>query len=95
MILLRLFILWDQFQSRILLYNTTLLLYLNLCWQIWLDVTPNLDEYLLYFTDNILQRRKSQVEVKLNQEHWCKAKKLATEAFLRELVKQEEIKDSA
>lgn len=54
MILLGLFVPWDQLQSRFLSYNATILSYSNLSWQIWLDVKPSLDEYILYYADNVL-----------------------------------------
>lgn len=38
--------------------------------------------------------RKSQIEVKLDQEQQYKAKELATEAFWRELVEQNKVKNS-
>ena len=94
MILLELFVFWDQLQSRLLLYNATILSYLNLSWQIWLDVKPSLDEYIFYYANNVLQMRKSQIKVKLDQEQQCKAKKLAIEAFLQELVEEEKVEDS-
>ena len=66
MILLGLFVPWDQLQSRFLLYNATILLYSNLSWQIWLYVKPSLDEYIFYCANNVLQMKKSQIEVKLD-----------------------------
>ena len=93
MILLGLFVPWDQLQNRFLLYNAIVLSYPSFCWQIWLDVIPDLDNYLFYCADNILQMRKSQIEVKLDQEQRREAKESITEAFWWELVEQEEVKD--
>ena len=81
-------------QNRFLLYNATVLSYPSFCWQIWLDVTPDLDDYLFYYVDNILQMRKSQIEVKLDQEQQRKVKESATEVFLQELVERKEVKNS-
>ncbi len=59
MILLELFVSWDWLQSCFLLYNATVSWYFSLFWQIWLDVKLSLDEYILYYKDNILQMKKS------------------------------------
>ncbi len=81
-------------QSRFLLYNATISSYSSHPWQIWLEVKPSLDKYIFYYADNVLQMRKSQIDVKLDQEQRRKAKKLAIEVSLQELVKQDEVEDS-
>lgn len=82
MILLGLLVLWDWLQSRIFLYNATVLLYSIFPWQIWLDIKPSLDEYILYYADNVLQIKKSQIKVKLDQKQQFGAEELAIEVSL-------------
>lgn len=65
LILLALFILWNQLADKCYLHRALLKTYLDYCWNIWEDIIEKLEEYVLYITKNILQIRNSQEDAKL------------------------------
>ncbi len=84
LILLALFVPWDQLPENFHTYDANLSLFRNLCWQIWEDTSKQFEEYLLYVTGNILQMRKSQIETKLDQDLHRAAKRNAIETEMIE-----------
>lgn len=54
-------------------------------------IKSSLDKYIFYYANNVLQMKKSQIEVKLNQKLGFKAQKLRTEIFLQELIEQSKV----
>ncbi|MCJ1348065.1 hypothetical protein MMC31_006296 [Peltigera leucophlebia] len=68
MVLLALSIPWDQLPDKFRTYNATISSFRELCWGIWEESSKNLDEYLIFYAESILQMRKSQIESKLDQD---------------------------
>ena len=68
MILLALFVPWDQLADKFHGYQANLSLFRDLCWQIWEDTSQQFEEHALYVAGNIPQIKKSQIETKLDQD---------------------------
>ena len=80
LILLALFILWELFPPRFEAFNAAANNFQDFCWQIWLSFAADLEEYVQFHADNILQMRKSQIECRLDREQRKAAKSAAAEA---------------
>lgn len=62
LILLALFIPWDQLPEKFAIYNADLSSFQELYWQIWEKSSKKFEEYALYVAENILHMRKSQID---------------------------------
>ncbi len=63
MILLALFMPWDRLQSLFADMDATDDNYSSFCWAIWCLCYPTLDDHVRYYATNVLQMRKSKVDV--------------------------------
>lgn len=68
LILLGLFVPWQLLPPKFKAYGATKTSHWSFCWQIWQETRPNLESYTLYYADNIIQMRKSQIECQLDRE---------------------------
>ncbi len=68
LILLVLFVLWNQLPEKFHSYGALLGTYMDYCWNIREDTIGGLEEYVQYAAKNILQIRKSQVDAKLDRD---------------------------
>ena len=80
LILLALFIPWELLPPRFEAFNAVANNFQDFCWQIWLSFAANLEEYVQFHADNILQMRKSQIECRLDREQRKAAESAAAEA---------------
>ncbi len=68
LILLALFIPWNQLPEKFHSYKALLGTYTDYYWNIWEDTIGRLEEYAQYAAKNILQIRKNQLNAKLNRD---------------------------
>lgn len=74
LILLALFIPWNQLPEKFHSYRALLGTYRNYYWNIWKNAIGGLEEYAQYAAKNILQIKKSQLDAKLDR-NWRNAAK--------------------
>lgn len=67
LILLALFIPWNQLPEKFHSYRALLGTYRNYYWNIWKNAIGGLEEYAQYAAKNILQIKKSQLDAKLDR----------------------------
>ena len=91
MILLDLFVSWNQLTEKVQCYKIVESIFSDNCWQIWEKTASQLDNHILYAVDNVLQLKKSQIETKFDQEQKKAAKNHAIEANLLEHEKINQI----
>ncbi len=68
LILLALFVPWNQLPEKFHSYGALLGIYTDYCWNIWEDAIGGLEEYAQYTAKNIFQIWKSQLDAKLDRD---------------------------
>lgn len=68
MILLGLFVTWEELHRKIRQLGFLRSLLPEMCWELWSEFATTLDKHLLFVADNVLQWRRSAVEAKLDRE---------------------------
>ena len=86
LILLALFIPWQLLSASFQACNATPVYFEAYCWQIWLDLSANIEQYARFYANNILQMRKSQLECQLDRKQRKAAKAAVAEAIHMENI---------
>ena len=68
LILLGLFVPWDQVRLMFIAHKVTETTFLNVCWQMWENIASSLSEHVQYYANNIIQMRRSRKEVQIDRE---------------------------